>query len=508
MLDISRRGLLAAGAGLAAFGCAQDNPFRIRAEGAERALPDKMLGFNTPANYAIPWEQPAFAEAVKRLAPHYLRFPGGTVANYYDWRTGQLAIKNVPNGSIYRKYLFNQAFPNSRKLHPKGVFFEDFDRFAKQVGADVIFLPNLETSSAAEEAARFAHMHELGIVPNHIEMGNEFYLAMLMDPETLRIFPDRATAMAVTRTYYGAIRPYLPADAKVAVQTAASRFHFPDSRPPEDDRAVHEREWDDQLAPEPWFDAATIHLYPTASRSAGVEALKDVANQTDFVFDAMMARADEGYERAIGFAVSKMPGKEIWVTEWGGFEPAVTFSGVKAEFNGLWLHQVTRCMLAMLRRPEVTVVNYHALFARGDLSSIFRQDANGRWVPVNAASVLHLFFEAARGPDAHYQRVLVDGARRITANGNIPGEGYQDLEAALFRRGGERTLIVQNASAETRTIGISDIIGRADGLAADTIATPDRLISFQNAAPDPTPLQAGPSMAFPAYSVTRVRWSA
>ncbi len=505
----SRRMVLAAGAAaVAAPAFAQGAALRIRPEGAERQLPSRMHGFNSPANYAIPVEDPDLIPAVRDIAPHYLRFPGGTVANYYNWRTGQLDVADTPNPSIYRAYLVKTAVPNSRRLHPNGVMYGDFHTMASLMGADIIFLPNIETSSVENETARLADMHAKGLVPQHIELGNEFHHRLLYDEETTRIFPDYGATLARQKQYLDAIRPYLQPDAKIAVQSANSRLHHPEWREPDDQRAVSEREWDSHLRPEPWFDAVTTHLYPGLSRSAGMEALKDIPGHAEQIFPAMVARADEGFDRSIAFTASKMPGKEIWVSEWGGFEIENTFAGAGVEFSGLWLHQVTRGLMAMMRRPEVTVSNYHALFVRGDLSSVLREtDGPEKYRPVNCAGVLHWFFEATRGPDSHYQRVLVDGSARIPAHGTVEREGFRDVEAALMRQNRKRTLFVHNAWKTPRTVDLSALVGPDVPLRAEAVETPDLLKSLHHGAPEPREIAARPALVAPPYSLTRVTWS-
>jgi hypothetical protein len=327
-----------------------------------------------------------------------------------------------------------------------------------------------------------------------------------MDEETLRIFPDHAAAMVRTKAHLKAMQPHLRKDSLVAVQAAATWLHHPPSRPAHDPRGLHERKWDAALKPESWFDAVTIHLYPGMSAATSVETIKDLPGNIETIYPAMLARADTGFERAIGFTAQKMPGKEIWVTEWGGFEMQNTFAGAGIKFSGLWLHQIVRGLLAMSRRPEVTVSNYHALFARGDLSSLFRP-VGGGYAPVNAAGILTWFFEASRGPDNHYQRVIVDGAARIAAQGNIPGEDFGDVEAALFRQARKRTLFVHNAWKAARTIDLSMLAAPGTPMWAEVVETPDLLASFQEAAPTSRPLDIAGGLIAPAHSLVKVTWA-
>jgi hypothetical protein len=518
---------LAAGVVAAAQARAALGPVRLRRLGRERPLPSRWLGYNAPANYDIPVEDPAFRSAVKRIAPHYLRFPGGTVANYYQPQTGQLDFGNDPHGSGYRKFLQAQAAPAARRLHPKGVAVEQYIDFAREIEAGLIVLPNLESSSTAVQAEWFRRMNHHGFKPDRVEMGNEFYLALLMGPVTLGVFPDWATTLRRTRTYLEAIRPFLAKDALIAVQAASSKLHDPFGRAT-DARSIHERQWDRDMRPEPWFQAVTSHVYPTIEGSAGAGSLKGLPGDVGRVYPAMLARADEGFDRSIADTVARMPDKEVWITEWGAFEPASTFDGAPVVFDGMWLHMIARGALAMLRHKEVTVSTPHALFAQGNLMSAFRRtgapvvgaaanDLGGRspapggpgggYAPINATGVLAWIAEASRGPDAHYQRLMAQGARRITAHGTVPGEAFADVDACLFRRGRTHTLFVHNAWSAPRCIDLADVTPTGAATTADLVETPDLLANLQGSAPAARSLAAGAAITVPAHALMRIRWN-
>lgn len=510
-LELSRRAVLAAGvAGWMSAEAAQaqgaPQTVRLKTDGAERALPNRWLGHNSPANYDIPVEQAAFRDAVKAARPHLLRFPGGTVANYYQPETGQLDFGDFPNGSIYRKYLQSQAGPSSRRLHPNGVTAEQYIDLSREVGADLILVPNLETSSLASQAAWFKRINAHGFTPDIVEMGNEFYLALLMDPVTLAIFPDWATTLKRTKDYLDAIRPFIARDARVAVQAAATKFHIPYGDTASA-RHKHEEEWDNAMRPEPWFQAVTTHLYPTIEGSAGPGALKSLPGAVDKVYGAFLAHTDSGFDRSIAHTVSRMPGKEIWITEWGAFEPAGTFSGVQVKFDGMWLHMVTRGLLAQLRHKEVTISTHHALFASGNLMSAFTRAGAG-FTAINATGVIQWFCDASRGPDAHYRAVAVEGARRIAGESTVPGETFRDVDAALLRVGKAHTLFVHNAWKVPVQLDLEGVVPTGASVSADVIQTPELLASLQSAAPTPRALPAGLRLLAPPHSLVRVRWSA
>ena len=72
--------------------------------------------------------------------------------------------------------------------------------------------------------AWFRQMKAAGIVPRCIELGNEFWIALGFDPDSLKRWPDESTSMRIMKQYCDALRPYFPSDARVAVQSAASAF--------------------------------------------------------------------------------------------------------------------------------------------------------------------------------------------------------------------------------------------------------------------------------------------
>jgi len=514
----SRRGLMAGGAaiggmllaGQAGRVLAEPGPaqtIRLSPEAAERALPARFLGYNSPGTY-IPYEMPAFVPAVTALAPQFLRFPGGTVGNYYNWHTGYMEVPDAGDaGSIYRKQLIHMMIPMMKRMHPEGVWVEDWQKIADTVGADLVIEANIETSTPEEQAAWFADMQSKGVRPEFVEMGTEFFIAMFDDMGRAR-FPDPETTTRLTKQFYDAIRPKLPSGAKVAVQTASSAFEM--LKAPAPDANITQRRtwaWDQALKPEPWFDAVTMHLYPTEVGAAGMDLFKKLPGSAEDILGAMVARADGGFDRGISDISHRVPGKEIWLTEYGAFDPAQTFYNLPMQFNGLWLHQVTRELLTIMRYPQITMACYHSLMANGNLMSTFAT-VGGELKPINAAAVQHWFFEASRGPGCTWQRMAIEGATQVTAHGKIAGETYWDIDAGIYRNGSRHTLFIHNVSKTPRRVNLSKIAAPNAALSAETIATPDLLVNLELGTPIPQPLAVQPALEVPAYSITKVVWSA
>lgn len=471
--------------------------------GPARPLPERVLGLNSPVTYRLPYEDPRIIEPTKALAPAWLRFPGGTVANYFDWRTGWLRVPATENPSIYRRFLL-RAQEWVPKLHPGGITIERFTEIAQQVGAEIVFVPNLETSTVEEQTAWFKDMAAKGVVPRCLEMGNEFYIALLDDPETRRIFPDLATTQKIMKTYLDAFRPYLPADVRVAAQVGASRLHHREE-PKGADWNHRAWVWDDAQEAEPWFDAVTAHMYPDLAAVAGPGALAGLPGNMDTVYPALIARTDEGFDRCLSFISKKLPGKEIWVTEWGPLITGAVMLGQPVYWTGMWVQTVARGVLSLLRHPAVTVVNYHALFFDGGLMSLFRTAPDHGYVPVGGNRLLAWFHEAANH-GALYHPLRLEGVLQREAKGTLLGEKFDEVAAALLEKKERFYLLLHNAVSETRQVDLALLGLPTAPTLAEVMETPDLAEDFSRATPPVRALTPAQVLDLPPFSITRVIW--
>lgn len=468
----------------------------LRATGDRRRLPYRILGFNSPVPYSLPWEDPAIVPLVRELAPALLRFPGGTVANFWDWREGQLRVPETEGASQYRTFLVRAA-QMSRTMHPAGCSIEQFARFAAETGAELVVCANLESATPDDQAAWFAHMREAGVAPTLVEMGNEFSIALLGDAESMRRFPDWDRTVKLTREYLDAIGPYLPDGARIALQSAASRFYHADEPAAPLGRRMWT--WDDDAersGRDDWFHAVTAHLYPAVQ---GVFGPGGAPSDADDVCRGVVARAHAGTARLLEHLEATMPGKQVWVTEWGVEAAGQVIRGERTGFTGLWLHVLARMLLAMLRHPSVTIAQYHALFFDGGVYSLFRRDReSGGYRQIGPAGLFRWFNEAAN-LGATYERMHVPGARMV-AGGGLVDESYPEIEAAAFERDGRRVVFVHNASPDAHTLSLGGAPARVEAL----VARPGDDLS--RGTPEPVDLPASEVLDVPGWSVVRAEW--
>jgi hypothetical protein len=117
---------------------------------------------------------------------------------------------------------------------------------------------------------------------------------------------------------------------------------------------------------------------------------------------------------------------------------------------------------------------------------------------------LRWFNEAANG-GATYQRFLQSGAERIPGGG-VLGEGYFDVEAALFRKSSAAVFIIQNCSVEERLLRLPKSLSEKAPSLVETLGTAELTSASANIAPTRQSVAAGGAVRIPAYSLTRIVW--
>ncbi len=184
--------------------------------------------------------------------------------------------KRSDNRDPCRAPFWARAAANIARGMPPGVMLERYAALSRAIGAQVILMPNLESSSLAEQVAWFKRLAAERIVPQRIERGNEFWVAMGNDPASLARWPDAPTSMRIMQQY---------------------------------------------------LDAVTVHLYPRLRDVLGdPQAGRTPPTPANAMMrlTAMLARVDAGTEGLLHDLERRLPGKEIWITEWNarGANPA------------------------------------------------------------------------------------------------------------------------------------------------------------------------------------------
>lgn len=487
---------------LAGF-AARAEPLTLRPEGTPRQLHAPVFGASTTAFYEHLLDNPAKIAALKTMHIGLDRFPGGSDANFYNWRTGSIEVQTHPDSSRYMQFWAKAAANIAREM-PSGITLEQYDDFSRQIGAQVILVPNFESSTVADQVQWFKRLASAGAVPERIELGNEYWVAMGNDPRSLARWPDEPTSMRIIQEYVAALKPYFPPHAKVAVQAAAGALDVRGGR------FGHRLEqWDEDLRPEAWFDAVTLHLYPRLRDVMG-DPTAGVTPPTPRNalprLKAMMARVDEGIEHILQSTERRLPGKEIWITEWNprGANSAVERGGEEPMSPAMEMLTAARMALVYLRHPSVTASLFFMFsFDERDAHTMFVPDGQGSYAPLPTAAALGWLNEAANAGGS-FQRVVQAGVRPV-AGGGARSESYFPVEGGIFRSGARTTLILENASGDTFSFDPAISMPSSQPSKVEFISMPD----VSETVKLPARIQAGSVTGIATvapFSITRIIW--
>ena len=351
-------------------------------EGALLLAPDGQvrepvtLGYNSEGvtTGALPYDGGLVSDAVDALAPGVLRWPGGTLASYWDWRAGTVVPPGGANppGWVERSGQRLAGLPGGQTLEALAAARDRADE-----PFDVVFVLNVLTSTDGErlrfrdgvlddglgdQLAMLRAAQEAGIPVRRVELGNEPWAGGPgedgpSDYEEVFGGPDDAPRLyaRVARVWAQAVAGEFP-DARVAVAGAPRTTPF--SRP---------EQWNgpllDAVADEPAVDAVTFHVYahPRLARDAvpTAETFADVADATDSRL-AVLA------EQEVGDVRRRAPRLDVWVTESGLFDE----SGART--HGTWTSGLVDAQLALaFPRLGVGVTVVHTLVGEGIFGAVY-----------------------------------------------------------------------------------------------------------------------------------------
>ena len=294
-----------------------------------------------------------FVTLTKALQPKTLRFPGGTVGNFYHWKISGF-LKDEMNSTM-NPQLNKRNRGNYVKLQKRRdgiISFHDYMKLCQDLNIMPIIMVNLWTGNPDESASWVRYAKEKGYNIKHWELGNEYYL-----PHYVNKYPTAEIYMKEARKHALAMKAANP-DIKVSVCATPVAFHqegfFIKS---------YQRRWDKQLAnySDPsstdWYDAFSVHVY-------AYKAVKDV--EIDRMRRYLLGWIHYGCKEAMEYYNRLFPDKEMWVTEWNIANPAnrVANTQLHAMYAGDFF-------LKLLSIPKITHANFHVITGPGKGFPVF-----------------------------------------------------------------------------------------------------------------------------------------
>jgi hypothetical protein len=316
-----------------------------------RPLNKDCYGSNLQLHYGPLWyNHPEFVDFYKEVGKPFIRFPGGTTANFYHPESGLMS-----DDTAYKKHDFKTLNAHLRKKVATGGNTDaGFFEFVQQTGSRYSMVLNISTRTLEQNRQWLEHVKASGVEMTHFEIGNELYYTFFEwadAAESAKSYITRAKESAAM------IRAIFP-DAKVGVIVPSHIYMFESYGGRQDKLPKRMQQWYDTLEKETFFDSVVIHLYSSIGMKSGTK-LEDFITVAQG-YDNVVGYAERNLDSALDLLEKKFPGKQIWVTEYGvnGFNGTLAEFGLRDSHLGC-LHS-DLMLMRYLSRASVSIAHWHS----------------------------------------------------------------------------------------------------------------------------------------------------
>ncbi len=147
-------------------------------ENSTRQIPTNLIGYNGRSTEGPSWTNQSFLNLVQQMQPGTVRYPAGTIGNYWDWRTGNY-IENSGKTSDYpfTIQMLIEGLPQETSI----IYVANLARPTPFTGisltaSDEILKSNETLQLKINDMLDALNEFEAkGKFPEAIELGNEFY---------------------------------------------------------------------------------------------------------------------------------------------------------------------------------------------------------------------------------------------------------------------------------------------------------------------------------------------
>ncbi len=397
--------------------------YRSFALSPKKDFPPDYYGFNTNILGGPAWQDQSFIHVINKFNPLLMRYPGGTVANYWDWKKG-FVMDNLPEDTPLG--LKNIKMKVSATL-------DEFKIASDQSGFTPVFVLNMETSSLDYQMEMLRYAKAIGLKVQYIELGNEFYFQHTR--QLRKNFPSGKAYAEISHQWAMRIKEEFP-DALIAVHGLI------------DPRSATERprnrvmeEWNlsmkETVENSQWIDAIALHIYipntiKTEDELTNSNSLQEIISQSYLGLESLKQ------------TIPKLPtNKKIWITEFNLMDQHQTI-------HSRWIHGVSvgLQLLSYFEIQEIEMILYHSLIGRSDFTAFFK-DSDGLyygypelkskpWSLSATGVVLKEIFNSMR--DAEKFQAI--GLHCIDFNSSLD----HDILAYRFEQGFTQNLVIINPS--------------------------------------------------------------
>ena len=255
--------------------------------------------------------EPVLHNMLASMGTRVLRFPGGTLANFYHPEGKGYGLRasdvELVKGSNMYKSMGKSVEKEAAALANKSMDTDPLEgmiKLAKATGIGVIYVANIFSGTDAEVIGALKRLRDSGVEIAGVELGNEHYLRAYRSK-----FPDVGSYLKRAEQTAKAIKaefPRVPLGIVVAPP--------PDLKGAQGDNADRLDDWNASAAGCSFADAIVLHTY------AFPKGCKEEAQGAE-LFTCMNTASIEYASRKLPAALKELSGlsggkKPVWITEW------------------------------------------------------------------------------------------------------------------------------------------------------------------------------------------------
>ncbi|MCY7409362.1 MAG: T9SS type A sorting domain-containing protein [Chitinophagales bacterium] len=313
--------------------------------GYQRTFNNDFIGYNGQSmeRDSIGWSNPFLLSNLPKLNPKNIRYPGGGVSNWWDWRKGWFV--NDPG-----------LPPAYSGIPVRDNRLENFKKSIDATGSNAILVLNMITSTLSDQVAMLKHADSIGIKVKLVELGSEFYLEGGDDSVAIvNLFPTAESYAIVASKWADTIHKYFPL-AKVAAQGAYNRNNAP--------RRIT---WDENLYPSLHGEnVISFHTYMSAAK-ADEEYNNTIGAFTSAELPTLFSRPFKMWDILSTEDLPLVPkGDDVWITEYN-------LRDKNKPTQGCWAHGLfaaTQTML-FLNDSRIKHLAFHSMDGTAVAGSFF-----------------------------------------------------------------------------------------------------------------------------------------
>jgi len=284
-----------------------------------------LLGYNGNTTRDSSWTWQPFRDSVAALNPDIIRYPGGQVSNWWDWKKGWFVDSPAYNGQVLLDKFKNLSY--------KPVGLDQYKLIVDAVNNETVFCLNMCTDTIENQLAMLRYAQSIGVDIKYVELGNELWNQGIFTPQ---IFNNAQEYAEECNLWIDSVKTIFP-NAKVGLVGGDHSMYA----------SVGTYPWNNSIFNfAENFDAIIEHDYTP------------LTEERDYPYDEALARTFSASLRHDLMGYNSIPDDvEIWVTEfniWEKFDPTIQYS-----FK--WAHAIFISAMAdfFLEDEQTTMILNH-----------------------------------------------------------------------------------------------------------------------------------------------------